>query len=143
MPDPTLARLAGCNGQDQTPLRFGWADFGCNAHTGAIAAEPIGRPLCRGRKGEFVICDVWGAANEGLEAGMPPEFFPCRRDHGWYSQITYPAGYGIGKNQTTVSRTCNFYFYVCHCYARLVPGKSQRLAHVGIEFEPMARASSS
>ncbi|SRR6266566_8229292 len=108
-------------------------DLGRNTHPRTVAAEPIGSPLCRGRKVEFVIRDARRTGNESLEAGVPPELLgPCRSGYGRHSQIAYPADHGIGKLETAGLRTRNFHFYVRHYQARRIWMKSQDLVHSGI-----------
>ena len=110
----------------------GRADLGRNTHPASVAAEPICRPLCRGRKVEFVIRGVRRNTDECLEAGVPPKLIGTRGRHdGRYAQIAYFAGHEIAQQQTAGAWTRDVHFDVCRCGAKRVRMKSQRLAHAG------------
>jgi hypothetical protein len=110
----------------------GRAYLGRNAHPTSVAAEPICRPLCRGRKVEFVICGVPRRTDECLEAGVPPKLIgTCGRPDGRHAQVAYFAGHDIAQHQTASAWTRDVYVYVCRCKAKRVRMKSQRLAHAG------------
>src|SRR3954451_9146619 len=54
-------------------LDRGWTDLVSHAKAAAVAAEPVGRPLCRRREIEFVIVCPGRRADECFEAGMLPQ----------------------------------------------------------------------
>ena len=111
----------------------GRAYLGRNTHPASVAAEPICRPLCRGRKVEFVIGGAGRSADECLEAGVPPKLIGTRCRHcGRNTQIAYFAGHEIGQDQTAGAWTHDVHFDVCHRGAKRVRMKFQRLTHTAI-----------
>src|SRR5260370_41254214 len=72
------------------------ADLGRVAHFASITAEPICRPLCRGRKVELVVAHARRSPHERLETSMLPELISTRtRRYGRHVQIAYFAGHKI------------------------------------------------
>ena len=113
-------------------------------HPTSVAAETIGRPLCRGRKVEFVIRGAGRTADECLEAGVPPQLIGTRGRHRRrHAQIAYFAAHEIGKQQTAGVWTRDVHFNVCHCGAKRIRMKSQRLVHAGNVAQQVASLSES
>ena len=110
--DPAPARLAMCSesGPDRTSIG-GRADLGRHAHAAAVAVEPIGRPLRRRRKVEFVIRRPRRGADKGLEAGVLPKLVRARGRHdGRQADVADLAGHDIGQHQTICARPGNLHF---------------------------------
>src|SRR5882762_3618410 len=72
----SLARLAARRARLHCDV--GRADLVCNAHPPSVAAEPVGRPLHRGRKVELVIAGALRRTDKGLEAGVLPKLIAAR-----------------------------------------------------------------
>jgi hypothetical protein len=107
----------------------GGTDLGRNAFPGPVIAESVSCPLGRGRKIELKVPGTHGAAEEGLETGVLPEFVSPHGIRYWrHSKFADLARYGISQYQTPVSRTRNVHFDLCHCGANCVRMNPQCLA---------------
>ena len=96
-----------------------------NTHPATVTAEPIGRPLCRGRKVEFVIPGAGRGTDKRLEAGVAPKPIGARtRHYGRQAQIVYLAVHEIMQNQPARTRTYDIHLDVCRCEATRVGMKS-------------------
>ena len=89
-----------------------------NRHPTSVAAEPISRPLRRGRKVELVVRGARRCADECLEAGVPSKLIAARgSSHGRQAEIDHLAGHEIVQHQVAGAWTRGFHFDVCRCTA--------------------------